>query len=252
MPVGWAADVAQTDLGFAPFVLFPLLIGVGLGAILVGAMRLGQVGHRPTIVLGVVLAAGLAVLGQHYLGYRSELVRVERQRQTFRQARLQYPELLRGYEPKPPASLLAYLQSQARRGRDLKIGGYVACGWAAWTWWGIDALLVVAAALGIVVPAMRQPYCSRCQSWYRVVRSGRIRADTARKLAEAAEVAVDEHPTSARYRLLSCQGGCGPTAFSLTWQQADGSTRPVQAWIDAERCRRMGRVLEETDRHRAR
>jgi len=158
---------------------------------------------------------------------------------------LAFPKLTQRYEPKPPASLADYLQAQAQVGRDMNIHGYVARGWVAWLSWAVDGLLVLAAALAMVVPAVRMPYCSRCQTWYRVIRSGRIDARTAGRLVELAEVRPGGQPTSARYRLLNCHAGCGPTGFQLSWQESGGSTFSVQAWLDAECRDRVMKLLDE-------
>lgn len=241
--LAWAAVVAQGY--FAPFIIFPLLVGVGLGAITVGLMRLGQVGNRPTVLLGAVLAVAVTVAGQHYIRYRAERERVGPQADNLRRAQLAFPKLTQGYEPKPPASLADYLQAQARIGRDMNISGYVARGWVAWLSWAVDGLLVLAAALAMVVPAVRMPFCSRCRTWYRVIRSGRIDARTAGRLAELAEVRPGGQPTSARYRLLNCHAACGPTGFQLSWQESGGSTFSVQAWLDAECRDRVMKVLDE-------
>lgn len=245
VPVAWAADVVQSDFKFAPLVIFPLLVGVGLGAIAVGLMRLGQVGNRPTILLGVVLAGALTVVGQHYLRYWDECERVQRQVDAFREVQLKYPKLVEGYQPKPPAHFAAYMQAQAKKGRDLEIGGYVARGGVAWLTWVIDGLLLLAAALAMVIPAMRLPFCNRCRSWYRVTQSGRADGQTARRLAGLAEVPPEDRPDSARYRLLSCNGGCGPTSFELSWQKPRGPSFSAQAWLDAARRDRITRVLDE-------
>jgi hypothetical protein len=238
-----AAVVAEEK--FAPLIIFPLLVGVGLGAMAVGLMRLAQVGNRPTLLCGAVLAAAATVVGQHYLRYQAERKRVERQVEEFRSTALARSHLLEAYQPSPPANLVAYLQAQARTGRDMKIHGYVARGWAAWLSWAMDGLLVLAAAVAMVAPAMRLPFCNGCGSWYRVTRSGRIDARTAGRLAELADVCLEELPTSARYRLLNCSGGCGPTDFQLSWQQPRGAAFSAQAWLDAACRDRVRAVLDE-------
>ena len=53
----------------APLLIFPLLVGCGLGLMLVGVMRLGQLGHRATVWSGAVLAVAVAVAGQHYISF---------------------------------------------------------------------------------------------------------------------------------------------------------------------------------------
>jgi hypothetical protein len=241
--VGWAAAVAEEK--FAPLIIFPLLVGVGLGALIVALVRLAQVGSRPTALWGTVLAVALTVIAQHYVRYRTERHRVQRQVETLLHGQLPHPELLEAYLPSPPANLLGYLQAEAKRGRDMKVCGYVARGWVAWLTWAIDGLLVLAAALAMVVPAMRLPFCDRCGSWYRITRSGRIDALTAGRLAELVDVRPEEPPTSARYRLLSCNGGCGLTDFELSWQHSRGAASFVQAWLDSERRDRVTHVLDE-------
>ena len=241
--VAWAAVVAEEK--FAPLIVFPLLVGVGLGALTVGLLRLGQVGNRPTVLLGAVLAAGVTVVGQHYVRYRAERARVERQVEEFRRAHLAYPQLTEGYEPSPPADFVGYLQAQAQTGRDMKMRGYVARGWAAWLTWAIDGLLALAATLAMVVPAMRLPFCNRCRSWYRVTRSGRVAAQTTGRLAELAGVRLEDLPSSARYRLLNCHGGCGPTEFVLSWQPPRDAAFSVRAWLDPQQRDRVVQVLDE-------
>jgi len=65
----WAAETAQFYV--APFLLFPIVVGVLAGLTIVGLARFAQVGHRPTVVLAAVLAAAVAACGQHYLHYLS-------------------------------------------------------------------------------------------------------------------------------------------------------------------------------------
>ena len=152
LAAAWLAQMEQSY--FAPLVIFPLLVGVVVGAAMVGLMRILQVGHRPTIVLGTVLAVTVTVLGQHYLGYL---------------AAYHWPSAaLRALKP-----FDEFLRQQADRGRPL-VGGLIAHGWLAWVTWAVDGLLVLLAALVTLGPALRQPYCNRCRSWYRTVRAGRV------------------------------------------------------------------------------
>ena len=105
-----------------------------------------------------------------------------------------------------------YVQAQAHRGRPLW-SGYVAQGWVAWLSWAIDALLVVAAAVAVTIPAMRVPYCNRCRSWYRTIRSGRIDVLTAQALWPnwwASRRSII--PARTRYRLSRLPGRLRPDA----------------------------------------
>ena len=242
--VAWVATVAQSHLHFAPLVIFPLLVGVSLGAMLVGLMRISQLGNRPTILLATVLAAGVTVAAQHYIPYWTHRQQVEEDARARRDARQTLPEEARGLIPEVSVSFVAFMRREATLGRALW-PGYRVRGWAVWLTWVVDGLLVFAAAMAMVVPAMRLPYCNRCQSWYQVIRSGRIDVETARQLAQLAELPTVDEATVARYRLLSCHGGCGPTDFELSWQRPGGGTSCGQVWLDA-RCRnRIMEVLDE-------
>ncbi len=246
--VAWIAVVGQSY--FAPLGVFPLLVGVVLGALLVGLLRVCQTGHRPTILFAALAAVAVTVVGQHYVGYRAACRHARQETQEYRDARLAFPPELRDRAPSPntpPADFADFLRTEAARGRKL-LGGYVARGWMAWLTWAVDGLLSAAAAVAMIIPAMRQPYCRRCRSWYRVIRSGRIDVTTARRLAEVAEVAevsAADHATAARYRLLSCQGGCGPTGFHLSWDKSPGGTSSVRTWLDVERRNRIAQVLDK-------
>jgi len=227
-----------------PFLLFPLLVGVGLGAMTVGMMRLLQVGNRPTILLGTVSAAAVTVAGQHYFGYLAAWEAYHQQAAKVEMARQAFPDAVKGRISSPPANVFEFLREDAAAGRPLP-GGYVARGWGAWASWAVDGLLVLATTLAMVIPAGRQPYCNRCRSWYRVNRSGRIDVPTAGRLAQIAEVAPAEQPTAARYRLLNCNGGCGPTGFELSWDKSPSGTSSVRLWLDPERRNQMVQVLDE-------
>ena len=110
--------------------------------------------------------------------------------------------------------------------------GFLARGWAAWLSWAIDAALVVAAAVVVTLPALRVPYCNRCGSWFRTIRSGRIDAPAAQQLAAAVGVEEIEYARSHRYRLSTCLGGCGPTQLELSWEGRGGAVDLVRLWLD--------------------
>lgn len=239
----WMADGVQSDLRFAPLVLFPVLVGVGVAGLLVAAMRVAQVAHRPTILAGTVLAALATVAGQHYFAYRAEVRHAEEQIRKLRpEQQLAAADLI---DDARLGSPWEYLCKAAAVGRPIG-GSLVAQGWLAWLSWGVDALLVLAAALAVVIPTMRLPFCNRCARWYRTVRNGRIEPATAQRLAELADTEPPERPKSARYRLSSCVGGCGPTRFELSWEVAEAETYLTRTWIDAATRGRIVQVLDET------
>jgi hypothetical protein len=238
---GWLAVEAQVY--FAPLLLFPVLVGVGLGAMLVGLMRVTEIGDRPVLLAGTVLAVVVAVAGQHYLSYRQALRHHREDSASVQKAREAFGELLRGRLPEPPGSFLDYMDEQARQGRPL-FWGHAAEGWNAWASWAVDAILVLAAALAMVVPAARQPYCGRCHTWYRTVRGGRISVATAQGVAGLAAMEVPADAKWARYRLSHCRGGCGPARLELSCENTAGQLLAATAWLDAERRSRVIAVLD--------
>ena len=211
----WTGEVVQSYV--APLILFPVLLGVLTGLSIVGLARLFQIGNRPTILLAAVLAAAVAGLGQHYFEYLSEyslLLPPIGRKSAEEQKLLPFvKELAPGFGE--------FLLAQAKRGRPL-LGEFRAQGWAAWLSWAIDAMLVVAGAAAVTVPSTRVPYCNRCKTWYRTVRGGKIDIPTARRLAELFDVEQIDAFRSPRFRLSSCQGGCGPTRCELSWEEPDG------------------------------
>ncbi len=221
---------------FAPLVLFPLLIGVFIGLTIIGLVRFGQVGNRPTIFLAVLLAALVAAGGHHYFTWAAyhgagPVVSPTTGRDL--------SAIRRELTP----SFSQYLCAQARRGRPL-VGPYVAYGWAAWLTWTIDLLLVAAAAVAVTIPAVRVPYCNRCGSWYRTIRSGRLDAPTAERLAELFGVEEIDSLRSPRYRLSNCQSGCGPMRCELSWEDARGAVALVRVWLDAAARNQVSTILD--------
>ncbi len=240
----WMAVVAQEK--FAPLIIFPLLVGVGLGAMLVGLIRLCHAAHRPSVLLATVLAVTLAVVGQHYLAYRAHRQQSEREAARIRRIRAEYPQLAPRRQPTLPPGFLAFLNAQAQGGRDMQVGGLVARGWVAWVSWAVDALLVLLAALAMVVPALWLPFCNRCKSWYRVTRSARLDGEAAQRLATLVPVRRNgESLVSVRCRLLDCSQRCGPTSCESAWRTSKGDTVSMQAWLDDEGRQRVTRVFDE-------
>ena len=100
----------------------------------------------------------------------------------------------------PPADLADYLRQEAARGRPV-MRQWKLRGGAAWLSWAIDGLLTLFAAVAMVVPATRLPYCNACRSWYRTIRGGRVPQATAQWMAAAAGIEMIDagkwldHPT---------------------------------------------------------
>jgi hypothetical protein len=227
-----ARAAVEVQFYFAPLAIFPFLAGVGLGVLLLGLMRAGQIGHRPTIISGVVLAVLIAAVEEHYFCYRAARETVLNQVQLPEETRQVFPEDIVRRLPAPPLNFAEYMRRQADRGRPL-LFGYAARGWAAWLSWAIDALLGLAGASAVLIPAMLLPFCGRCQTWYRAIRSAQIPSAAVKQIGHIAGVAPIEHVKSGRCRLICCHGGCGPTGCELYWENTTGETFFARAWIDA-------------------
>ena len=239
--IGWVAVFVERFR--APLGLLPLLVGALLGASLVGMSRVCQVGNRFTIVLGVVLASLAAVSSQHYVGYREACRQAQDDARSYRLARLAFNDAVLGEMPVPPAGFLDFLRWRAARG--FRVLGYHAQGTAVWLIWAADALLLVAAAVAVVLPALRRPYCDRCRSWFATTRRGPIDPVTAQNVATLIETELPDEVASAQYRVFACRGGCGPIGFDLRWQGPGGASSSKTVWLDLERRNHVVRALDE-------
>jgi hypothetical protein len=97
----------------------------------------------------------------------------------------------------------------------------------------------------LVAPALRRPYCNRCRSWFRTTRTGQVNLPTAERLATLLEVPIPEGLRAARYRLVACNGGCGPTGFELCWEVSVARIPPVWVWLDLERRNHIVAILDD-------
>jgi hypothetical protein len=222
---------------YAPWILFPLLVGVVLGGLLVLAIRVLNTGHRPTVVSGTLAAVLLAVVGQHYISFWKERHAADEMPQL-QMAQLLFPE------KRPAGDFLEFIVREAARGRP--VGGIVLRG--PWTWasWLVDALLVLIPAMLLSVTAARLPYCNHCRSYFHTIRSRRIDSATAQHLAELADVPdlAAANIRASRCRLIACREGCGPTGLTLCWSDAAGGLSSGYIWLDAAE---RNRVLEALD-----
>ena len=234
----------------APLLLFPLLVGCGLGLLLAGLMRLAQVGHRATLWSGAILAVAVAVAGQHYFSFLDAKAALAAQKpQDLPLAAFEEFQETRPEEMKPDASadLARFMQRQAAGGRPIT-AEFRLRGAAAWASWALDGLLVLLAAMTIVYLACRAPYCSVCRSWYRTTRAGPLTAEMSRQMAAAAALPVEEPPAEeppgdAQYRLSHCVGGCGPGRLELAWN-GPHKTNVAEAWLSAAQREQVVRVLD--------
>jgi hypothetical protein len=238
LAVAWAA--AAIESARAPLVIFSLVVGLAMGLVLTGAARWLNIGHAATLVWGTILAGAIALVGQHFLAYRSYARQLEAASADYLLAAQAFDDEQLDKRPIPPDGFVPFLRWKAARG--VYVGRHSVRGAGVWGLWTLDAILVIAAACGVIGYIARQPYCSRCRSWYRTVRRGSLE-DTALQ-SVAAEAGI-EPPRSrpADYRLFACSAGCGPTGFEMRW-----TTRPaasVTRWLDASQRRRIEARLDE-------
>ncbi len=241
-----AAEVVQTY--FAPFLIFPLLVGLGIGVLLLLLLRVLHFAHRPGIVWGVMLSVAMCVCGQHYLAYRSDAgrlrQRIQVREQEYQQLKATYPDLPELSPPPPVPGFWEHLGRRLEAGVPLPFG-MAARGWQVAALWVFDGLLVLAGGAAIVVPAMYLPYCRRCLRWYSTVRGGRIKPALADRLARLAKLPEPQTTRLCRYRLLCCHGGCSPTRLELSWEAPDGQNYLVYAWLDSDTRRAVNDTLDE-------
>jgi len=246
--VGWAAVVARAYA--APLLLFPLVVGLVLGGLIVLAMRVLNLGHRPTIWLGALLAGLLAVAGQHYFTF----LRIQRyhasQPDRLVKLRLVAPERI------PPSGFVPFLLWSTERG--LPLGGCRAQGLWVWLLWTVDGLLVTLTALLLAAVTARMPYCDRCGRWYRLIRSGTWPPSLAEKWpgvfgnpGPGGVNGADSPPPPAtfhRYRMIACEGGCGPTGLILSGDAAHGGAASQVVWLDAAGRAQVTAALDQAAR----
>ncbi|HUY34472.1 MAG TPA: hypothetical protein VMV69_17135 [Pirellulales bacterium] len=236
--MGWLA--ARVQPYFAPLVVFPVLVGLLLSMALIAGLRVCSLAHAPTTFAGAVLAAVLAVGGQHYWSYRAACDAQAGAQANLDKARRAFPDLAnRLMSPPPPAGTVEYLRAEADRGR--KLFGHRVRGRGLWSWWALEAVLVFVAAILPLVWALRRPYCIRCHSWHRASRSGRVSAAVASELAHRCGLPCPKSAGGGAFRLLTCRSGCGPSLFELSW--ADGG-ETGRAWLDADARRVVAAVLD--------
>lgn len=233
---------------FSPLFFYPLMVGLLLGASLVALVRLGQMGHRPTAWLALILTAGIVIGGQHYFSYREASAQSERETVQFTQARAAFGDLVQGQLPSPPDNLFDYLRDQALQGRplDTVFGPFVAQGAFAWLSWALDGLLILLPAVVMMAIALRRPFCGQCGSWRVTRRAGPLDGPTARRVAEMLEMPHESDQGVAYYRLTSCNQGCAPTGFSLSWQGSGKAEKLQTVWLDDEQRNQVVKILDQS------
>lgn len=232
--MAWAALIARAY--FAPWLFFPLMVGLVLGGLLVLGMRAAEVGHHPTLCFGAVLAAALTIAGEHYFTFVRARQLALRDPHKLAKLQLVAPERV------PPATFAEFLRWSAGRGVSVS-GQPLRAGWA-WLYWALDGLLVLLPTVLLVAVTGRLPYCSRCRRWYRTIRSGRIESQTAARVATLLGIDWQREVGKAGCRLLACPAGCGPLGVVLCWSDRAGHDSSGIRWLDPARHRQLLAILD--------
>jgi len=238
--IGWLAQQVQPY--FAPLIVFPLLLGLLLALALISGLQVCSLAHAPTGYAGAVLALALVVGGQHYWSYRAARSARAGTQADLEKARRAFPNIAKDLVAPPPEGVIEFLRAEAARGRE--IFGYRVRGTLLWSWWVVESVLVLIAAVLPLIWALKRPYCVRCRSWLRGSRSGRVSASAACKLANRCGLPSPKSTSAAAYRLLTCRSGCGPSLFELSWEQGRGTGN---AWLNAEERRAVDAMLDRDE-----
>ena len=130
-------------------VLFPILVGAGLGYIGGFGLKIAKVNSPVFSFIAVFCAAIVAVLTNHFADYVIDV----------------------GSDPiLPPISFLEYTQIKAEAGVTIKrggTGGFTLSGIAAYIYWGVEGLIILGVALYVLRGFARAPFCIHCKTWKR-------------------------------------------------------------------------------------
>jgi len=149
LAIAWGS--LRVEPYFALWLVFPALVGAALGAGVAWLAHFSKLADRRLLLAGTLIAALVTVGGQHWFAYRQvrELYR-EREAALLAKAPLAGAGALALAGEQPPANCWQFLRDDAAAGRVL-VGGWRAQGAACWLSWGLDAMLVLVAALGMVL-----------------------------------------------------------------------------------------------------
>jgi hypothetical protein len=224
--VAWiGAQVASVR---APWLFFPLALGVALGAIAGGAALAMQLKHCPTLCLGTLAGSAVVVVGMHFLAYRASL-------DAPRSGNLAmiteaFPDVAERHGTAPQAGFADFLRRMANEGRQLPIGVNTQGAWA-WATWGLDAAILGAAAIATVLALTASYYCDTCGAYYRLVRQETLSGARLRRFCETFE-AQPPPDASGEFRYLACRRGCGPERMTLVFRAPGARWSHVNRWIN--------------------
>jgi hypothetical protein len=226
----------------APWLFFPLAVGVALGAIAGGAALAMQLKHRPTLWLGTLAASAAVVVGMHFLAYRASLDAPASGDLAMITAA--FPDVAERHGAAPPAGFADFLSRMATQGRQLPINVNAQGGWA-WATWGLDAAILGAAAILTVLALTASLYCDICGAYYRLVRQETLSGARLRRLCETFDTQSPRGATG-EFRYLACRRGCGPERVTVAFRVPGARPSYLNAWIRPTDRPKLFQQLDQT------
>jgi hypothetical protein len=223
--VTWFAAQAR-QIGYAPPVLFAIVVGVILGFGIVGCVRVSRMIHFWIGVLATCVMVTICNAGQAYVIYFQDFGIESAADEPAS------PKVADKGRPKPPPTFSDFIRG--------KLHTHLMR-------WTVDSLLILATTLLVVVPTLKQPSCEHCSSWYRTRQCGLVDGEKTLGIARICGIVLPGEPSSAQYRLLGCREGCGPPGLELFWDsQTESGKRKgrYRIWIDKSKESRILRLVE--------
>ncbi|HEY4308563.1 MAG TPA: hypothetical protein VGN12_03835 [Pirellulales bacterium] len=220
---------------FAPLVVFPTALGLALGGVVILVARVTDTAHRSSVLAGTLLAGAILALGQHYASYLS--ARAVESSATTALAAHAFPELQDRLNSRN-AGFVEFMRDSANHG--MTLAGATLRPRGVWLFWIANALVTISTATIVTAIALRQSYCDRCGSWYRLTRHGRLDAEVAAAVGDCLGCANSPSET-AQYEIRTCRGGCEPAGCTLLWKGAPG--RREFAWLDRSALARVNSLI---------
>jgi hypothetical protein len=206
-------------------ILFPLLMGLGVGFLGSVGTEVGKVRNPFLAGLAGLFAGAAAPVAMHYFDYERLLERA-REQNAARQLEVKAEKngnvrLVRGKAFDKNTSFLGYLDFMAEKGVNIHLRrakfnlGY----YGSYAYWGMELLLAGGFALYLMASTAGGPFCVRCRTWKTERELGTLTldADTAARVFTEGEVVRLADPAFHRgdgqikVKVSACPH-CGPDA----------------------------------------
>jgi hypothetical protein len=169
---------------FYLMLIFPLLIGLGVGVAGILAVKKGKVRNPFLAGLAGFLGGCVAMVGMHYFDYQRCLDQFEEKFPGFRAQAAQhfsFPKFV---------DLRAQNGVQLDRGRGGNRGGLNLGYYGSYVYWAVEILIVAGLAGFMMRASASEPFCPSCRTWKKTRPLGRLNIprDLARQVIAAGEV----------------------------------------------------------------